>query len=239
MISPDNALLDMLTRFARTLADPFDVADVLYNLTDSTVEVLGATAAGVSLADDDTLVFVSANSEVAKEIERVQQESKQGPCHEAFMTGVAVIVNDIATHDEWPVYRAAALDENIHAVMGIPMVGSHQTLGALNIYHASVREWTDDERRAAQVLTDVATSYLLHASRIDEVTQVNEQLQRALETRVVIEQAKGILAGEYTIGLDAAFEILRTHARSQQVRLHHVADGVVNLGLRPPPPPKK
>lgn len=239
MLPQESALLDVLTRFARTLADRFDVADVLYNLTDSTVEVLGATAAGVSLAADDTLQFVSANSEVAVELEKVQQNAKQGPCHQAFITATAVVINDISVHDEWPLYRQAALDGGVNAVMGIPLIVGGNTIGALNVYHNEIREWTSNEVRAAQVLTDIATGYLLNASRFDEVTRVNEQLQQALDTRVVIEQAKGILAGELGIGLDAAFETLREHARSKQVGLQGVAHAVVELGLRLPAREKK
>jgi len=235
MLPSDNGLLDALTRFARTLVDRYDVADVLYNLTDTTVEILGALAAGVSLADDATLQFVSANSEVAAELERVQQETEEGPCHRAFVTSTPVTVDDISEHDEWPLYRAAALEHGVHAVLGVPLVAGAKTLGALNVYHGATRAWTEDDLRVAQVLTDIATGYLLHASRLDEANRINEQLQQALDTRVVIEQAKGLLAGEHNIGVDAAFEILRNHARSKQVGLSDIAQAVVQLGLRFPP----
>ena len=236
MLPQQSALLDVLTRFARTLADRFDIGDVLYNLTDSTIEVLGATAAGVSLTDTDSLQFVSANSEVAVELEKVQQDSAQGPCHQAFMTGIAVVVDDISVHDEWPLYRAAALDGGVHAVMGIPLIIGDTPVGALNVDHDEIRAWTSDEVRSAQVHTDIATSYLLDSSRLDEAQRVNEQLQRALDTRVVIEQAKGVLAGEHGIGLDAAFETIRGHARSKQVDIRSIAHAVAEIGLRLPAP---
>lgn len=235
MLPSDNGLLDALTRFTRALADRDDVADVLYDLTDTTVEILGALAAGVSLAGEETMQFVSANSEAAAELERVQQETKQGPCHRAFVTSTAVVVDDLSVHDEWPLYCAAALEHGVHAVIGVPVVVGGATLGALNVYHGGVRAWTSDDLRVAQVLTDIATGYLLHASRMDEANRVNEQLQQALETRVAIEQAKGLLAGEHGIGVDAAFEILRNHARSKQIGLREVAEAVVRLDLRLPP----
>ncbi len=233
----NDVLLAVLTRFADNLADRYDIADVLYALTDSTVEVLDATAAGVSLADEhDELQFVSANSEIAAEIEQVQQESKQGPCHQAFTTGNEVVVDDITTHAEWPLYRTAAANVGLHSVIGIPLTVRSRSLGALNIYSRAQRNWTHDDVARARVLANIATSYVLHASRLDEVQRINEQLQRALDSRIVIEQAKGLLAGEYGIGLESGFEILRHHARSNHATLHTVAEAVVKLGLRPPPP---
>ena len=240
MPADDHAsLLDVLRRFAATLADRFDVTDVLYNLTDSTIEVLDATAAGVSLTDDEgSLRFVSAKGEAAAHLERVQQDSKQGPCHHAFVTRQAVIVNDIAAHVEWPTYRSTAFDVGFRAVLGIPLVVGDNALGALNVYNDEPRDWTESDIQAAYVLADIATSYLLHSSILDEAQRLNEQLQQALDSRVVIEQAKGILAGEHGIGLDTAFSALRNHARSKQATLRTVADAVVNLGLRPPIPAK-
>lgn len=239
MPADQTALFRVLRRFAETLANRFDVADVLYNLTDSAVEVLGATAAGVSLANDEReLQFVSANSQAATDLERVQQDTKQGPCHRAFTTNQTVVVNDIATHDEWPTYRSTAIEVGFHAVLGIPLIVGGSALGALNVYNNEPRDWAENDVRAAHVLADIATSYVLHASQLDEARRLNEQLQQALDSRVVIEQAKGILSGEHGIGLDAAFVVLRHHARSKQATLRAVADAVVELGLRPPLPDK-
>lgn len=232
----NDALFDVLTRFADTLADHYDVADVLYALTDHTVEVLDATGAGVSLTDDHgALQFVSANSEIAAQLERVQQDSRQGPCHEAFTSGSEVVVEDITAHDEWPTYRSKAADLGLRSVIGIPLVVGGRRLGALNIYNDVQRTWTGVDIANARVLANIATSYVVHASRLDEARRVNEQLQQALDSRVIIEQAKGILAGEYGIPLGTSFDLLRHHARSNSATLRTVAEAVVTLGLRPPP----
>ncbi len=232
----NDALLDVLTHFAETLANRFDVADVLYALTDHTVDVLDATAAGVSLADDhDVLQFVSANSETAAELERVQQQARQGPCHHAHTSGHDVIVDDITTHDEWPVYRDTALELDLRSMMGIPLAIGEQRLGALNVYSQRKRTWTDTDVAHARVLANIATSYILHASHLDEIRNVNEQLRHALGSRIIIEQAKGLLAGEYGTTLDASLALLRHHARSNNATLCSVAEAVVELGLRPPP----
>jgi AmiR/NasT family two-component response regulator len=108
-----------------------------------------------------------------------------------------------------------------------------EVLGAMNIYSAEPRLWTDDEIATAQVLADMATSYLVNASELEKSRRTSEQLQEALQSRVVIEQAKGILSAERRISMDEAFETLRRHARNHNANLRAVADAVVNLGLRP------
>lgn len=118
-------------------------------------------------------------------------------------------------------------------MIGIPLTVGERRLGALNIYNQAPRTWTPDDIANARVLANVATSYVLHASRIDEATRLNEQLQHALDSRIVIEQAKGLLAGEYGIPLEASFTISRHHSRSNNATLRSVADAVVTLGLRP------
>ena len=229
-------LFTALESFVNTLTERYDVADVLYALTDSAASVLGTAMAGVSLVDDHgELQYLSANSQVAAELEKVQQHSRQGPCHQAFMTGQMVAVADIATHLEWPIYLAKASEVGLGAVLGVPMASGDRCIGALNIYSLEAREWTDGDAAAAMLLARMATSYVLHASERDRVLRVNEQLQHALDSRVVVEQAKGLLAGEMGISLEASFELLRRHSRRNRATLRSVADAVVNLGLRPTP----
>ena len=233
MASP-SSLLQVLTRFARTLADGYDVAEVLYDLSDSVVSVLGAKGAGVSLAGaDGRLAFVTATSDVIAQVERVQQDSQAGPCHVAFMTNELVVVEDISTHDEWPTLRDAALGSGLSSVLGVPLRVQARSIGSLNVYDTGSRVWGPDELAAATVLADIAASYVAHASELDTAKRLNDQLQTALDSRVLIEQAKGILAGERKISVDEALDILRNHARSNQASLRAVAEAVVNLGMRP------
>ena len=105
-------------------------------------------------------------------------------------------------------------------------------MGVLNLYDDKPRSWTDDDIRAASLLADVATSYVAKAQRLDQARDTTEQLQTALDTRVAIEQAKGMIANQRDITVDAAFELLRSHARSHQATLRSVADAVVNLRLQ-------
>jgi GAF domain-containing protein len=132
----------------------------------------------------------------------------------------------------WPELAAAAADVGIVAVAGIPMHLNGTRLGALDLYHDRPHDWTDDVE-AARLLAYMATAYVANAARLDQVRHTAEQLQEALDSRVVIEQAKGILAGERNITVDEAFATLRSHARNNHVSLRAVADAVVNLRLRP------
>ena len=148
----NDVLFDVLKRFANTLAHRYDVADVLYELTEHALEVLGATSAGVSLADADGVTkFVTASSEAAAELERLQQDSQQGPCHHAYQTASTVLLANIADSGDWPLYRSKCEEVGLHAVAGIPLTTGDRRLGAMNIYQNEPRNWTDDDVAAARV----------------------------------------------------------------------------------------
>jgi GAF domain-containing protein len=231
---PSNDLLfDVLKRFANTLTQGYDVADVLYELTEHAVEVLGATSAGVSLAEaEGVLKFVTASSQEAAELEAVQQAARQGPCYQAYKTTRAVVVDNIPEAESWPAYRAKSEDVGLVAVAGIPLTSGDRHLGAMDIYMDEPRNWTPEDISAALVLADMATSYIVHASELAKAQRITEQLQQALSSRIIIEQAKGIIAGERGVRVDDAFELLRKHARRNNASLSSVAEAVVRLGLR-------
>jgi GAF domain-containing protein len=233
-LSDQDLLLDVLTRFSRTLAGRYDVSDVLYELSDGVARVLNAVGAGVSLADDDgQLRFATATNEVVTAVEQVQQDSQQGPCHVAYTANQPVLVPDLRQPTAWPQLSDAALGAGLASVAWIPMTFDGRAVGSLDIYDDHVREWSDQDVAAALVLADIATGYLVHASELNRARRVNEQLQAALDSRVVIEQAKGLLAGERGITLDQAFALLRSHARNRNAPIHAIAQAVVELGFRP------
>ena len=227
-------LHDVLKRFARTLTGRFDVSEVLYELTQRSVEILRATSAGVSLASPDgTLMFAAASAEAAAELERSQQELQEGPCYEAFRTSANVFVEDLSRRTEWPGYRKTAERAGMSSVAGIPLVSGDVRVGALDVYSAEPRKWESNDVAAAETIAHIATAYLLNSSQLEDARRLNGQLQEALDARVLIEQAKGMLAGERGISVDSSFEMLRQHARRNSATLRAVADAVVNLGLRP------
>ena len=230
----NDLLLDVLKRYARTLAGRFDAAEVLDELIGHVVEVLGASAAGVSLdAGDGELRFANASTAEARRLEAAQEATQHGPCVESFRRREPVVVSNHEGLDKWPEFSKVAREVGVVAVAGIPLILDEKTLGALNIYDTRPREWTTEDIAIASVFADIATSYVLHATQLLEARQINEQLQKALDSRVLVEQAKGLIAGERGISVDASFEILRRHARNNNVTLRSVADAVVHLGLRP------
>lgn len=231
----DQALfLRILSEFARTLVGRYQVGDVLYELVERLTGVLDVAGAGVSLGEADHVRFVTGVGEAVVRVEEVQESAQEGPCTEAYRDGKVVTIPDLReVTGKWDTYCPAALDNGFLAVAAIPMMVDSQSIGALNLYNHQIRQWSDDDLAAARVLADMATSYIINASELEQAQRTAEQLHEALDSRIVIEQAKGILAADGTLGMDQAYEVLRRHARSHNASLRSVAEAVVNLGLRP------
>ena len=227
-------LFKALSDFAHTLVQRYAVADVLFRLTDHVTDVLGVTGAGVSLGDDDRhLRFITASNETITEIERVQELAQHGACVEAYQTGVIVQSNDLSTESRWTELVPDALRLGLRSVAAIPMrFNDDNSIGSLNIYDMKRRAWAEDDLQAARLLANMATSYVANASELERSERVREQLQRALDSRVVIEQAKGMVASQHEVGVDEAFKRMRDYARARNASLHTVAEAVVSLGLR-------
>ena len=226
-----------LSEFARSLVQGYDVSDVLYRLADHVMDVFAADGAGVALADESgRLGRATAANELSAAIEEVEVRTQEGPCVEALRND-AVLVDDLEEVGErWPVYAAAARRIGIRAVASIPMRFDRANLGSIDVYCRRVRHWSGEDVTAARTLADVATSYVVFASELERSRRTTAQLRGALESRVVIEQAKGVLAADYGVDVQEAFEVLRRHARSQSTSLRTIARAVVEAGLRPPRP---
>jgi len=227
-------LTQTLSEFAATLVQGFTISDVLHDLAERATAVVGADSAGVSLQHAGHLRFVTALDERSSHLERMQESEQAGPCVEAWRSGKAVTVANLDEEQPgWGAYGQAARDAGIAAIAGIPMRLKGEKIGTLNIYSNTSRDWSEEDLDAARVLADIATSYVINASKLAQQRRINEQLQEALDSRVIIEQAKGVLAAERGISIDEAFQRLRRHARSHRAPLRTVAEAVVNLGLRP------
>jgi GAF domain-containing protein len=225
-----------LSDFTRVLLTPYDIHTALGELADRVTDVLGLAGSGVSLARGDRLEFGTAYGSAIAEVERTQERFQAGPCVTAFKTGKIVAVTDVAAcTDEWPDYCAAAKRAGISAVASLPMRldETEPSVGALNLYADGPRDWPDDDLAAAVVMADMATTYLINASHHRKQIELAQQLQDALNSRVLIEQAKGALAARLQIAPDQAFDRLRRYARSRGVRLTSVAEAVVHHGLDP------
>jgi GAF domain-containing protein len=231
----EELLTKVLSEFAHTLASRFDVSEVLYRLVEHVIEILGVDGAGVSVVDEEgSLRPVTTPNELTRELEAREEEHQQGPCVDAFHKGEEVVVPRLADHaDKWPDWSEKASELGVHAVLGIPLSTNDQTLGAMNIYSLAERDWQPSDVRVARVLCDMASSYLVNASELDQARRTAEQLQEALGSRIIIEQAKGVIANEQRITVDEAFVLLRDHSRRQGVSVRAVSQAVVELGLRP------
>jgi len=231
----EELLTRVLSEFAHTLAGRFEVSEVLYRLVEHVIEILGVDGAGVSVVDEEgSLRPVTVPNEMTRQLEAVEEQLQQGPCVDAFHNGDEVVVPRLRDQaDKWPDWAAKADELGVQAVLGIPLLVSEQSLGAMNIYSLAERDWAPAEVRVARVLCDMAASYVANASELDHARRTAEQLQEALESRIIIEQAKGVIANEQRITVEEAFVILRGHSRKQGVSLRAVSKAVVELGLRP------
>ena len=215
---------------ADTLVADFDVIDFLNMLTDRSVALLAAAAAGVMLADPrGELRVAAASSEAAALMELFQLQNDEGPCLECFRTGQPVTVTDLTgAAQRWPRFAAAATGAGFRAVHALPMRLRDQTIGALNLFGAAPGPLAPGDLGIGQALADVATIGLLQERNVRRVEAVAEQLQGALNSRVVIEQAKGALAERLGVDMDEAFRVLRAYARDRNQRLTDAARYLIN-----------
>jgi GAF domain-containing protein len=228
-------LLETLSRFAVVLPARYDLQEALSELTESVTAVLGLCGTWVTMADDGQLRLLTGASEAAGELERdhAQLHPFACPCRDAYTTGEVVRVSDVRKEStRWPEFSAAATRLPIAGVAAIPMRLAEQIIGSLNLYSPEPREWADGDIEVARMLADVATSYIVNASKLRQQAQLSEQLQQALESRVVIEQAKGIIAQQNSVTIDEAYQRIRRHARTNNASLRAVAEAIVSVGLR-------
>jgi GAF domain-containing protein len=234
-------LSDTFVDLADTMVADFDVIDFLHMLTDRSVQLFAASAAGVVLADPrGELRVAAASSEKAGLLELFQLQNDQGPCLECFRTGRPVTAPDLADQAQrWPRFAHAALQAGFRTVEALPMRLRDQVIGALNLFRAEPGAFEPADLRIAQALADVATIGLLHERNVRRRETVAEQLQSALNSRVVIEQAKGKLAERRGIDMDRAFTMLREYARNSNQHLTDVARDFVIRGTAEFPPPAR
>lgn len=219
----------MLVELADTLVDDFDVIDFLHVLSERCVQLLGVSAAGLVLTTgQNKLQVVAASTERTRLLELFQLQTDQGPCVECFRTGRPVSVPDLAAAGKWPRFTAAAAEAGFAAVHAVPMRLRKEVIGALNFFDTKPGELDESKLRQGQALADVATIGLLQQRAIHRRDVLTEQLQTALNSRVTIEQAKGMLAERLQVDMDQAFILLRSHSRNHNRRLSELAQAIVN-----------
>jgi GAF domain-containing protein len=225
----EQRLLRAFVMLADTLVNGFDVIGVLTDLSDACVDLLDCEAAGLMVADQrGQLQVMASSSEQTRLLELLQLQTNEGPCVECFRTKAPIEVADLATESHrWPKFGRAAIDAGYGSIVSVPMRLRDQTIGALNLLRQATGKMAESDQRIAQALAHVATIAILQHRAVLRSEEVTAQLQGALNTRIIIEQAKGLLSERESIPLDAAFSLMRDYTRPRGERLADVARAVV------------
>ena len=229
----EQRLAEVFVELADTLVEEFDVVDFLQTLTERCVELVDTDAAGLMLDDQrGRLQVVAYTDESARLLELFELQKAEGPCLDCFATGRAIANVDLAASgSRWPVFTEAALGSGFAYSHALPLRLRRQVLGALNLFTVERTELTGDHLAVAQGMADIATIGLLHERALRDQVVLAEQLQAALHSRIVIEQAKGVLSARAAISVSEAFSRMRTHARRTGQPLTTVAEAVVTGSL--------
>jgi GAF domain-containing protein len=229
----EDEIVHAFIALAGGLVSGIDVIDVLSGLTTDCSRLLDVAAAGLLLADPrGSLHVVAASSERTEDLEAFQVQRSQGPCHDCYSDGRPVLVADLAAAAErWPEFVPHALGLGFASVHAVPLRLRGNVLGALGLFGATVGSLNEADLRLGQALADVATIALIQDRAASDSAAVNEQLQLALNSRVVLEQAKGILAYSGDLDMPSTFEVLRRYARNHNLKLADVAAALVSRTL--------
>ena len=227
MASREAKLAETFLLLADTIVDDFDVIDLLTMLSGRCVDLLEASASGILLVDaNGALQVVAASSEQATLLELFQIQNEEGPCLDAFRTGEPVIHDDLEGPNPWSRFAPAATEAGFRSVHAFPMRLRASVLGTLNLFMTTVGPLSDADVTVARAFADAATIALVQERSASDSRQLAAQLQGALNSRIVIEQAKGTISERDGIGMDEAFERLRSYARTHNRKLVDIARAV-------------
>jgi transcriptional regulator with GAF, ATPase, and Fis domain len=234
-MSREQDLLAAFIEFADTFVADYDVVEFLHRLAERCVDLLDASEAGIMLADGDgTLHYIASSSERMHLIELFELQHDQGPCLDAYRTGVAVhsaMTDDANTR--WPRFASHAREVGFQSVSALPMRLRTDVIGALNLFSTTAEPLSPEDQQVTQALADIATIGILQERALHDGHIVLTQLQTALESRVVIEQAKGMVAEHGHVSTDDAFTLLRGYARNHNRLLRQTAEAIIDGTLAP------
>jgi GAF domain-containing protein len=227
-VSPER-LAEVFVEVADTLVDDFDLIEFLQMITSRTAELIGVPAVGLLLADaHGQLQFMAASDEATRLLELFQIQIQEGPCLDAYTTQTPVVNADLRTAaNRWPAFAPQAAARGFRSVHALPLRLRAKVIGALNLFSTQTGALEPGDVKIVQALADVATIGLLQERAIHHGEILTEQLQHALTSRVVIEQAKGALARTHDVDVDRAFDLLRQYTRNHNLKLIDVARAVV------------
>jgi len=234
-MSPDSReerINQAFVKVADTLMDSYDVVDLLATLVHECADLLGAAGGGILVANaTDELELIASTSEAAEFVEVMQLAAGVGPCVDCYTSGLAVSVDDIENSTAWPQFRDAALQRGFQSLHATPMRVRGTVIGTMNLLFTATGSLTERDAKLAQALADVAVIGILQERSLRDSNIVSEQLHLALDSRIMVEQAKGVLAHSQRMEMDDAFNALRAYARVNRLALRSVAEGVVNRSI--------
>lgn len=234
-------LARVLGGIAQTLITNYGVSEVLDDLTRECLPLLEARGAVIVLTDpDEHLGVAAASDDESALVHRSEVEDGVGPSQRAYVEAVPVLVPDLGVLDG--PFATAARDAGVQAVAALPMVVHDRRIGALTLHRSAPGVFSPEVIEAAGILAASATAYVLNARALDGATRLADQLQHALVSRVVIEQAKGKLSEQLRMDVGVAFELMRSYSRANRTKLHRVAQQIMDdalvLTLHPPTAPQ-
>lgn len=231
MVDSFERLTESLIGFADILVSDYDLLDYLDRLLESSTEVLGAVAGGVMLSQAQDprrgLKLLASTDEQSRLLELFELQQQEGPCWDSYQRGEPVVEENLEHTDRWPVFTPVALERGYRSVYALPMRLRSSVIGSLNLFRDLTGPADPTEVAAAQAYADMATIGIMQERALTDARAIAAQLQGALHSRVVIEQAKGVLAERLGCELAEAFQLLRWYARNNDITLREVAAGVV------------
>ena len=237
MNSSDRRVWQAFVQLADTLVADFDVIDFLHTLAQHSVDLLGVSACGILLADHTgRLNLAAASTKQVRLLELSQSTADEGPCVDAYRAQARVSCPDLAmARERWPSFAVAALSAGFTAVHALPMRLHEQAIGAMSLYSTRSAQLTGQAAELGQALADVATIGILHERAFHRREMVTEQMEKALSSRITIEQAKGVVAERLHVTIEEAFTLIRAYAQRHSLKLADTARAITAGELRIPP----
>lgn len=228
----DEWLARTFVELADTLVADFDLIEFLSMLADRCVELLSSAEVGLALAGARGLQMMASSSERMRVTELLEVQFEEGPCFECYRMGRPVLNQQLASADSrWPLFAPMARDIGFQTVHAVPLRLRDEVIGAMNVFDTSLRDMTQTESNLLRAFADAATIGILQERTVKQQSDLSIQLQGALNSRIAVEQAKGIVAERLKIDMDTAFKTIRSHARNHGVLLSAVADALVSGSL--------